>query len=487
MPELHFPWLQCSILLPAVGAVVVALTTDRQKARQRSVVFCAVTLLAAIGQWVDFASVGAFEVHDHWDVMTLVFHTDVFVIDEFSAPLLPLSALAYFVVTLSTLRTKVKRFPFKWTLVSESLLLAILSSQASWTLVGLLAVSVIPPWMELRQRGRCRRVYSIHMGLFVGLLLCGYGLLRSSDYVEGEVALLPAILIGSAALLRSGLAPVHCWMTDLFEKATFGTAILYVTPLAGAYAVMRLVLPIAPSWGLQTIAILSLVTAVYSAAMALVQTDSRRFYCYIFLSHASLVLVGLELVNPVGMTGALCVWLSVGLALTGFGVTLRCVEARLGRFSLREFHGLYEQMPSLAAFFLLTGLASIGFPGTVGFIAMELLVEGAVQVSPVVGTLVVLAAALNGIAVMHAYFRVFTGKEVHTISLNARPSETAAVLILSVLIFAGGLYPQPGIASRHHAVIELQKHRRAGQNDRPQVIEQSERDDDEMKLEPPET
>ena len=102
-------------------------------------------------------------------------------------------------------------------------------------------------------------------------------------------------------------------MTDLFEKATFGTALLFVTPITGAYAVMRLVLPIAPDWALQSIAIVSLITAVYAAAMALVQHEARRFFCYLFLSNSSLVLVGLELVTPVGLTGALCVWLSVGI------------------------------------------------------------------------------------------------------------------------------------------------------------------------------
>lgn len=458
MPELHLPWLQCCILVPIIGAIWAHFTSDHAKNRRVGIIATALTLLCATGQWIDFISVGEFEAHDHWDVLNLVFHTDVFVIDELSAPLLPLAALTFLVVTLSTLRTKIKRFSFKWTLISEALLLATLSSQASWTLVIALALSTIPPWLELRSRGRCTRVYELHMGLFVVLLVSGYAIQRFGGYEDGQTALWPALLMGAAALLRSGIAPVHCWMTDLFEKATFGTAILYVTPLAGAYAIMRLVLPIAPTWALQTIAILSLVTAVYAAGMALVQTDARRFYCYIFLSHASLVLVGLELVTPIGLTGALCVWLSVGLALTGFGVTLRCVESRLGRVSLREYHGLYEQMPSLAAFFLLTGLASIGFPGTIGFIAMELLVDGAVQVFPLVGTMVVVAAALNGIAVMHAYFRVFTGKEVHTISLNARPSEITAVLLLTVLILAGGLYPQPGIASRHHAVIELGKH-----------------------------
>ena len=123
-------------------------------------------------------------------------------------------------------------------------------------------------------------------------------------------------------------------------------------------------------------------------------------------------------------------------------------------------HGLYEHVPSLAAFFLLTGLASIGFPGTVGFIGTELLVEGVVDIYPYVGILVVFAAALNGIAVMHAYFRLFTGTE-HTasISLETRLPEKVAVLMLSVLIVCGGLIPQPGVASRYHAASEIMARR----------------------------
>ena len=66
-------------------------------------------------------------------------------------------------------------------------------------------------------------------------------------------------------------------------------------------------------------------------------------------------------------------------------------------------------MPTLASLFLLTGLASIGFPGTTGFIGTELLIEGAVDVYPYVGMAVVAAAALNGIAILQVYFRVFTG------------------------------------------------------------------------------
>jgi len=174
------------------------------------------------------------------------------------------------------------------------------------------------------------------------------------------------------------------------------------------------------------------------------------------LSNSSLVLIGLEVSTPIGLTGGLCVWLSVGLSLTGFGLTLRSLESRTGRMSLEKYHGLYEHMPSLAAFFLLTGLASIGFPGTVGFVGTELLVEGAVGVFPIVGMLVVLAAALNGIAVLHAYFRLFTGKEHQaSLSLRARWPEKFSVLSLSVLIICGGLWPQPGVTSRYHAASKI--------------------------------
>ena len=459
MSELHFPWLEISILLPFFGGLLVWLRGKRDEGRSCAIVVSGITLGLTVGEWIDFAQLGAFEAHDHWDVIEAIFHRDVFVIDELSAPLLPLAALGFFVTILSTLRTKAARFSFASTLLSEAIVLATFSCRASWPLVLLLCLSVIPPWVELRQRGRCTRVYTLHMGLFVTLLCVGYAIFRWT-HTPGEPALVAGGILTAAALIRSGTTPLHCWMTDLMEKATFGTAMLFVSPLSGAYAIRRFVLPIAPDWALQVIAILSLITAVYAAGMALVQTDARRFFCYVFLSNSSLVLVGLELLTPIGLTGALCVWLSVGTAVTGFGITLRCIESRIGRISLDRYHGLYEQMPILAMFSLLTGLASIGFPGTIGFIAIELLLEGAVEVYPSIGFFVVIATSLNGIAILQCYFRVFTGcRYASSINMQARPSERLAVLILSLLILSAGIVPQPSVHSRFHAAIELREHR----------------------------
>jgi NADH-quinone oxidoreductase subunit M len=462
MLTLHLPWLELTILTPLIGAMAVLMVRDPERARRRTLLVCGLTLFFAIGAWEDFGTLHAFEAHDHWDLVTPWLGPDAVVIDELSAPLLPLGALLYTLVTLSTLRTKMRRFPFAWTLVSESLLLATLSCRHPWGLIVLMTLQVIPPAAELVARGRSLRVFLLHMGLFVTLMVGGYWMLQA----QGATGLGGAVAVGmliAAVLLRSGCVPVHCWMTDLFENATLGTALLYVTPMTGAYAAVRIVLPIAPDWALRTIAVVSLVTAFYGASMALVQREARRFFCYLFLSHSSLVLVGLEIATPIGLTGALCVWLSVGISLAGFGVTLRALEARTGRLSLSQYHGLYEHMPSLAVFFLLTGLASIGFPGTVGFVGAELLVEGAVGVNPAVGILVVLTAALNGIAVIRAYLYLFTGTQhTATISLVARWPERVAVLSLTALILGGGLVPQPGVHSRYHAASEIIARRAEG-------------------------
>jgi NADH-quinone oxidoreductase subunit M len=264
-----------------------------------------------------------------------------------------------------------------------------------------------------------------------------------------------------AILIRCGTVPAHCWLTDWYEHASLGIAMLYTVPLSGVYTAVRLLLPIAPGWVLSSLGFISLATAVYAAGMATIQREARRFFAHLLLSHASLVLAGLELHTDLSLTGSLCLWFSVILSLGGFGLTLRAMEARFGRLTLTEFHGLYEHSPTLAACFMLTGLATVGFPGTIGFISTELLVDSAVEASPYVGVCVVAATALNGIAVVRAYFSVFTGtRHSSTVSLKIGLRERLAVLTFAVLILGGGLFPQPGVATRERAAGKILDQRR---------------------------
>lgn len=462
MLELHLPWLELAVILPAIGALWLASSRNQGMTRKAALVFCFLTFVLTIGEWLDFSSLHTFEAHDHWDLVHQITSLDILVVDELSAPLLPLTALVFVMSVLSTLPTKVSRFPFGGALALLSMSMATLSSREPWVLIGLLILMALPPWLDMRRRNRSTVVFAFHMGLMGGLLMLGQVLLITFE-LSSRWGQLGAVVLSFGCLIRCGIVPLHCWMTDLFEKASFGIALLFVTPILGAYAVMRLVYPVAPIWVLQIVAIVSLVTAIYGAGMALVQTEARRFFCYLFLSFSSLVLVGIELATPIGLAGALCIWLSVSLSLTGFGLSLRSIESRTGRLSLREFNGLYEHAPRLAALFLLTGLASIGFPGTAGFIGTELLVEGAVSFYPLVGVGVVIAAALNGIAILSVYFRVFTGTAHRaSVCLRARTSERVAVLVLACLIIGGGLVPQPGVASRYHAASALLELRGVG-------------------------
>jgi len=456
--ELHGPWLELAILLPLVGAAVVRRFVDRYQAWKWGVVFSGLTFLLCVAAWQDFGLMpDALEADDRWHLMSRLFglEHEVFVIDHLNAPLLPMMSLLYFLANVATLRTKVRRFSFAWSLLAESLVLATFSCKTPWLLIGLVAAGTVPPYWDLRTRRAPTRAFTLHMGAYIGLLAVGQAWVQFEG--PGRHSLWAIGPLIAAVLIRSGIAPLHCWMTHLYERASLGTALLFTMPLTGAYLAVRLVLPVAPDSVLRIIGLISLVTAVYAAGMALVQRDGRRFFCYLLISHSALVLVGLEVVSELGLTGALCVWLSATVSLGGFGLTLRALESRRGQLSLDEFQGLYEHMPALAVCFFLTGLGSIGFPGTFGFIGSELLVDGAVEVYRVyVGIAVVIASALNGIAFVKTYFLLFTGTRYASgVSLNIGGRERVAVLSLTGLIILGGVMPQFNVASRNQAAKEI--------------------------------
>ncbi len=465
MSLLQLPWLEWAILLPLLGALCVSRLRDALTAFRWGLFFIGGTLLSAAMACLAYYNLPP-NTPVLWQLEPMLFGTTYLSLDGLSAPLLPLAALLHFLTALATARTKMRRFSLTWSLASESIRLAVFATprEHPWVIVGLLAVGTLPPLAELFNRNKPVTVYALHMALFVVLMVMGQSFveMEADHATQSAWATVPLLL---AILVRCGAVPLHCWLTDWFEHASFGNAMLFVTPLTGVYATVRLVLPIAPDWVLQSLGLVSLITAVYASGMAVVQREARRFFSYLFISHSSLVLVGLELVGlhhhaTIALTGSLCLWVSVALSLSGFGLTLRALEARYGRLSLVEYHGLYDHSPALAICFLITGLASVGFPGTLGYVAAELLVDGAIDANPLVGVAVALAAALNGIAVVRAYFLLFTGtRHVSTISLNIGGRERFAVLTLAVLILGGGLYPQPGVESRQRAAREVLKRR----------------------------
>ena len=174
------------------------------------------------------------------------------------------------------------------------------------------------------------------------------------------------------------------------------------------------------------------------------------------MGQTSLVFAGLQCTTEVGLTGGLCLWISGGLALTGLGVTIHALEARRGRMTLDRYHGGFDRCPTLAASFLIFGLTSIGFPGTLGFVSEELLFEGTTHIYTYVGVLAAITAALNGVTVMRLYFHLFCGsREVHALSQSMRTREKLATLLLVSLLLGFGLLPQWFVSSRRDAVDQI--------------------------------
>ena len=101
----------------------------------------------------------------------------------------------------------------------------------------------------------------------------------------------------------------------------------------------------------------------------------------------------------------------------------------------------------LAVSFLLTGLASVGFPGTFGFVAADLLVRALGRES-LCWTGRHRHGALNGIAILRVYFLLFTGtRHTSTVSLEIGLRERIVVLTLAALLSCGGLFPLGNRAS----------------------------------------
>lgn len=429
MSELHLPWLAILVILPMAGATAVLV--HRAAAHRIGVVTSLLTLPLAIGAWIDLGERTA--AADGW--------IRVLFIDSLSAPLLLGTAIMVTAVVITT--PKARRGPMLAArfLVAEGILCLTFCSNHPCLLAALFIAGTIQPGTEARSR-----IYNAYMGAAAVLIVFGVALAPST---WGYLFLVGAIFI------RKGIVPLHSWMPAYFQSARLGTIVIFSMPQVGTYCAARLIVPSAPPVILNVMGIAALVTAVYAAWLGLVQKDARRMFGFFFMSQSAVVLAGLGCDNVAGLAGGLTLWVSSIISLTGLGVTLRALEARRGTFSLAQFHGGYDRMPILASSFLILGLASVGIPGTLGFVAEEMLVHGAVRTFPAFGFLVAGAAALNGITVLRSYASLFCGVPSSPRHEYLRPRERLAVLALVVLLLAGGILPSQVVRREASAASQL--------------------------------
>jgi len=287
-------------------------------------------------------------------------------------------------------------------------------------------------------------------------LTIGAALMTMPDFAP--VAFAALVL---AVLLRKGIFPLHFWTLNAFEQFRLPALGLILNSHLGGYLLIRFVIPQFPAlsaeW-LPVVSWLALGTAVLMAVAGLAEAQPRRILGLLWLSQGSFVLAGLATKTEEGITGALIHWWVVAFAMTGLISIYGSLEARTTSVRTRSgFQGLGAHAPRLAVFFGVCGFALVGLPGTLGFVAEDLLFHGALKAHEVLGVALPLATALNAITMLRLFVTLFMGKRgIHVPSIpDALPGERAAFTVVVVLLVFGGLAPALLIALRTDSAVGL--------------------------------
>jgi NADH-quinone oxidoreductase subunit M len=462
-------WLAALVALPALVIGASALRVDVERLRRLAVAsamaMVVIALVIAVSPTLRHFSIRT-------SALTWIPGGEALIrIDTLSAVLLPFTAGLWLLTVAVTPRAALDRQGLRRTALGTLLTLTSFLTESALVLLLLSAVSV---WMFLSALADPahryqRRVVAVYLGSSTLLFAVGVALLVGPGVQNTRVDTVGMWLIVVAALVRKGIIPFHAWVPEVFDHGRLGPAILFNAPQVGAYITVVLIVPRASPEMLRTIALLALGTAVYGAALALVQRSARRACGYLFMSQSALVMAGLDCTSVTALAGGLLVWLSAGLGFAGLARCVLVLEARRGRLDLASYHGGYDRMPLLAFSFLAMGLACTGFPGTLGFIGQELLVDGAVDVFPVMGFAVVIASALTGLAVLRMYFSLFCGRSAvlahPSLRLGSRPREAWTFVALVIALIGLGLAPRPLVDSRLDAsneILRLRQERLSG-------------------------
>ncbi|MFO7567781.1 MAG: proton-conducting transporter membrane subunit [Enhygromyxa sp.] len=459
-------WLVSMVGLP-LAVVVASRSVLELEVLRRFAVACAGALLVAAA--LPLAGGPLAELALPWPVASgsawaPLLGPSVIRTDVLSSVLLPVVAALWLLTVAVTPRSRLDRAGIRRTAIA-TLIISFAFATTSPLLLAIAWVgSSVPYLLALGkpQFRRARRVARVYLGASTVLLVAGVALVHLPGVPASAAdAGLPLLVV--AALIRKGIFPFHAWVPEVFERGPMGPAVLLSTPQLGSYVTVVLIVPHASTPALRVIAILALITAVYGAALALIQRDARRGLGYLFVSQSALVMAGLDCTSELAVAGSMVLWVSSALGFAGMARCVLVLEARRGRLDLSRFHGGYAQMPTLALGFLVLGLACTGFPGTLGFIGQELLVDGATETFAVLGFCVVAAAALTGLAVLRMYFSLFCGRSEGGPSLRALRGERLVFGALVAVLIIGGLVPGPLLSSRVAAAAQVLEGRgRAG-------------------------
>jgi len=243
--------------------------------------------------------------------------------------------------------------------------------------------------------------------------------------------------------------PVHTWLPDAHVEApTAGSVILAGVLLKmGGYGFLRFSIPMLPeatAFFAPLIFALSIVAVIYTSLVALAQQDMKKLIAYSSIAHMGFVTVGMFTLTTQGVQGSMLQMLSHGIVSAALFLCVGVVYDRLHTREISRYGGLVANMPRYALVFMVFTLASVGLPGTSGFVGEFLVIMGAFQADTWVALLVATGVILGAAYMLLLYRRVIFGKLTKDDLkglLDLNPREIAVFAPLVALVLWMGIYP----------------------------------------------
>ena len=257
--------------------------------------------------------------------------------------------------------------------------------------------------------------------------------------------------------------PVHTWLPDAHVQApTAGSVILAGVLLKmGGYGFIRFSLPMFPEASAQFAWLvygLSMVAVVATSLIALVQNDMKKLIAYSSVAHMAIVTVGLFAFNVQGLEGAMVVMLSHGLVSGALFLAVGVIYDRLHTREIDRYGGLAINMPKYALFFMLFTMASIGLPGTSGFVGEFLSLAGIYQMSSWVALVCTTGIILGAAYMLYLYRRVVFGDQRNA-DAAAMPDldrrEWLMMVPIAAVVLWMGVYPESFLAPMRKDIAAL--------------------------------
>jgi len=351
-------------------------------------------------------------------------------------------------------------------LLMESLMLGVFAAQDLFLFYIFFEGGLIPMYLIIGIWGGAERIkasYKFFLYTLLGSVLMLIAILymvmtaqtsfipdlMAYDFAVGAQKWLFLAFLASFAV-KLPMWPVHTWLPDAHVQApTAGSVILAGVLLKlGGYGFVRFSLPMFPDGSATFVPlmfVLSGVAVVYTSLVALVQSDMKKLIAYSSVAHMGIVTFGLFAMNRQGIEGAIIVMLSHGLVSGALFLCVGVVYDRLHTREIARYGGLADNMPGYALLFMVFTMASVGLPGTSGFIGELLASIGTYNASTWAAVVATTGIILGAAYMLWLYWRICFGTQRHA-DAAAMPDLSARewwlLAPIAAAVFWMGVYPE---------------------------------------------